>query len=503
MLITSVERCIRFLKHTCASWAFGFLGVGADAITASVVTPRKQKLYPCTDSGNAEMFAFLYGENVRFDHKQGRWLIWNRERLRWSEDKVGQLRTLMKATARYRRKIAFDLPADSDDCKRQFKWALNSENRYRIDAGLELAESEEPISEDGESWDSDPWLFGVANGIVDLKTGEFQKATQQHCITKFSPVEFDANATCPRWEYFLDEIFGGDTDRIRYVQKAAGYSLTGSTDEHCLFACYGTGRNGKSTLLEILLFIFGDYGIDLPFNTLETKRNAPGEGVNLPGARFAKSVEIREGKQLDEARIKSWTGGDTISVRPLYRNGFSFQPTHKLWLAFNHKPLIADDSPAMWERVKLIPFERRFTDGQADKGLKDRLKQEASGILNWAIQGCLLWRQEGLRAPAAVERATAQYKEESDVLAPFLEDCCIRDAEAAVTSGDLWTAYQTWAKGTYQKPLARNLFGEHLKRRGFVAAEVGHDKRRIWRGLRLSEVGLAISEQPAIIGANS
>jgi putative DNA primase/helicase len=406
MQITNVRRRIGSLKTNWVPWAFRVLRFGTDAITTSVAS-RKKKLFPCTDSGNAEMFAALYGENVRFDHKQGRWLGWDGERLRWCEDKTGRLRSLMKATARCRRQIAGNLPADSDECKRQFGWALGSENLYRIDAALDLAKSEEPIRDDGQSWDSDPWLFGVANGIVDLHTGGLQKPTQQHRITKFSPVEFDASATCPRWEHFLQEIFQGDTDRIKYVQKAAGYSLTGSTDEHCLFACYGTGRNGKSTLLELLLFIFGDYGIDLPFSTLETKRNTPGEGVNLPGARFAKSVEIREGKQLDEARIKSWTGGDTISVRPLYRNGFSFQPTHKLWLAFNHKPVIADDSPAMWERVKLIPFERRFADREADKTLKDRLKQEASGILNWAIQGCLLWQQEGLRAPASVEKATA------------------------------------------------------------------------------------------------
>ena len=308
-----------------------------------MTTKKKPPTFPRTDAGNAEMFADLYGEKVRFDHKQTRWLIWNETRSRWIEDKQYKVRILAKRTARQRAKTALGIDSE-DERRREILWAFQSEGRYRIDAALELAKSEAPISDGGEGWDADSWLFGVANGIVDLRTGKLREATQADRITKFSPVAFDPDAKCLRFEKFLEEVFEGDHDRSRYVQKAVGYSLTGNTREQCLFACFGKGSNGKTTLIEILLHIFGDYGVGLDFSTLETKNHVIGEGLNLPGARFAKSVETREGRQIDEARVKSWTGGDTISIRPLYRNSFSFSPSHKLWLSFNDKPIITDAS---------------------------------------------------------------------------------------------------------------------------------------------------------------
>jgi len=436
---------------------------------------RSPYFYPRSDSGNAELFAVLYRDTVRFDHKQGRWLLWDEGR--WTEDKQEKVRAMMKQAARRRHELVFDL-GDSEERTRQIKWALQSESRYAIDAALELAKSEPQISDDGQKWDSNPMLLGVANGIVDLATGQFRMATQADLITKFSPVTFGANAQCPRFEQFLEEIFDGDQERIHYIQKAIGYTLTGSVEEHCLFACYGSGRNGKSTLLEVLLYVMGDYGVDLPFGTLETKHQI-GEGANLPGARFAKAVEIREGRRLDEARVKSWTGGDTISVRPLYRNAFSFSPTHKLWLAFNHKPVVADNSPAIWNRIHLIPFERNFAKEGADKKLLATLKAEAPGILNWAIEGCLKWQSEGLGVPTAVERATREYEQESDPLGPFLAECCEQGPEFQVPKSELWKAYLAWCP----EPVSQKAFVEKVRSRGFGERRTG--SARSWMGLRL------------------
>jgi putative DNA primase/helicase len=469
--------------------------------------PRKQRLPHRTDSGNAELFAYLGREIVRFDHKQNRWLIWNQTRSRWIEDKQGKVRILAKTAARYRAEAALNID-DVEERKKEIAWAFQSEDRYRIDAALELAKSEGPISDDGEGWDSDPWLFGVANGIVDLRTGAMRPATQQGRITKFSPVAFDAKAECPRWEQFMGEIFGADADLKSYVEKAVGYSLTGCTREQCLFACYGEGSNGKTTFLEITLYVQGDYGLDLSFSVLEAKHygSTPGEGVNLPGARFAKAVETREGKRLDEARIKAWTGGDTITVRPLYRNSFSFQPTHKLWLAFNHKPVIGDDSSAMWRRIRLIPFMHTFDPQHADKGMLDKLKAEASGILNWAIAGSLAWQKEGLKAPEAVERATSEYEAESDPLAPFFEDCCELDAAFQVPKTRLRNAYQDWCGVNKEKPVSRKAFADKMKKRGFGEGSTG--TVRFWTGLRFRthlEIGPIDLNDPAfseILNAN-
>lgn len=436
---------------------------------------RNLHFYPRSDSGNAELFAVLYRDTVRFDHKQGRWLLWNDNR--WAEDKQEKVRSMMKQTARRRHELVLNL-ADSEERTRQIKWALQSESRYAIDAALELAKSEPNVSDDGERWDASPMLLGVANGIVDLTTGQWRTASQGDFITKFSLVAFNANAECPRFEQFLEEIFDGDQERIRYIQKAVGYTLTGSVEEHCLFACYGSGRNGKSTLLEVLLHIMGDYGVDLPFSTLETKHQI-GEGANLPGARFAKAVEIREGRRLDEARVKSWTGGDTISVRPLYHNAFSFSPTHKLWLAFNHKPVVADNSPAIWNRIHLIPFERKFEKQGADKKLLATLKAEAPGILNWAIQGCLAWQSEGLKAATAVEQATREYEQECDPIGPFLAQCCQQNPEFQVAKSQLWKSYQAWSA----EPVSQKAFAAKMKGRGFGESRTG--STRSWTGLRL------------------
>lgn len=436
------------------------------------------RFYPRSDSGNAELYAVHYRDTVRFDHKQGRWLLWDNNR--WADDRQQKVRGMMKESARQRHTLVFDL-ADSEERTKQLKWALTSESRYAIDAALELAQSESPLSDDGRGWDANPMLFGVANGIVDLASGQFRTATQADLITKFSPVAFNANAKCPRFEQFLEEIFNSDRERIHYIQKAVGYTLTGSVEEHCLFACYGSGRNGKSTLLEVLLFVMGDHGLDLPFSTLESKHSAIGEGANLPGARFAKSVEIREGRRLDEARVKSWTGGDTISIRPLYRNAFSFQPTHKLWLAFNHKPVIADNSPAMWNRIHLIPFEQRFEKREADKKLLTTLKAEAPGILNWAVQGCLAWQKEGLQVPASVERATREYEQESDSFGPFLADCCEQGTGFQVPKAELREAYLRWSR----EPMSPKAFAGKMKSRGF--REGSNGRERFWKGVRLIE----------------
>ena len=448
---------------------------------------KKYKRFLRTDTGNAELFAWLYGGNVLFDHRRRRWLIWDATRCRWADDKTNQVREFAKAAAQCRFKMAGKFPngteEERNDQKREAGWALGSQSLYRIDAALELAESVPSISDAGDGWDANPWLFGVANGIVNLRTGNLQMAKQQDRITKFSPVALDPSAKCPRFEQFLQQVFGGDSELIRYVQKASGYTLTGSTEEQCLFACHGKGSNGKTTLLEILLFILGDHGVDLPFSTLETKHYLLGEGVNLPGARFAKSVEAREGRRLDEARIKSWTGGDTISIRPLHSNAFSFKPTHKLWLSFNHRPVIMDDSPAMWRRIKLIPFLRGFDPTQADKGLPEKLKAEAPGILNWLVEGCLAWRKDGLKIPDAVERATREYEAESDPVAPFLSDCCEEGPTFKVPKGELVNAYRGWCAVNKEIPVSRNAFAEKMKSRGFGEGSTG--RVRFWTGLHL------------------
>lgn len=457
-------------------------------------TPRKSKgkqlttdevldKFRATDAGNGELFAYLFKDRVLFDHQLKRWLFWDETRARWQPDAVQQVRLLAKEIADVWHPVARELSHSDNkrDANVYFRWAAKSESASGIDATLRQAQAEPPIRDKGDGWDADPWRFGVANGIVDLRTGKFRAGTQTDRITKFSPVSFDPSAKCPRWEQFVSEIFGGDEKTTGYVQQAIGYTLTGSVREQCLFACWGSGGNGKSTLLGIIYFILGDYACDLMFSSLEEKEHRIGDGVKLMGARFAKAIEVRENAKLDEARVKSLTGGDTVTVRPLHRHEISFLPTHKLWLSFNFKPKIRDDSDAMWRRMRLIPFTRKFAGQSQDLDLEPKLRAESAGILNWIIDGCLSWQKAGcLKTPPAIEQATSAYEDESDHLAEFLEECCVRDPQFEVRKRELRQCYENWCAVHRERPKNRPDFSQAVRKH---FRERSNGAAKFWVGL--------------------
>jgi putative DNA primase/helicase len=439
---------------------------------------------PRTDAGNAELIVALFGEVLRYDHRQSRWLIWDKHRQRWSEDKTHEIRVYAIATARHRRKVAASL-ADTEKSKQEIRWSFESEQRHKVDAALELAKSLPPISDPGDGWDVDEWLFGVANGVVDLQTGHLREERPEDRITKHSPVFFDPATKCPLFERFLTEIFNGVVALVTYMLTVVGYCLTGSVREQCLFCWYGSGANGKTTLSGVLRYIFGDYAVNLPFSALEMKNRNSNDLVSLAGSRFATAAETNEGVRLNEARIKVLTGGDPITARRLYHESFTFDPTHKLVLSFNHKPIVADDSEGMWRRVRLIPFTKQFMPEDQDKDLPGKLVAEAPGILAWAVRGCLLWQKNGLETPSAVAEATAAYREESDLVGEFIEDCCVVESGVTVASTLLWRRYQQWTKDNEEVSLSRQTFTGRLEKRGFRRGRSGHGGIRTWVGLRL------------------
>jgi putative DNA primase/helicase len=441
--------------------------------------------FPCTDTGNAELIAGMFGDVLRYDHRQNRWLVWNKRQRHWSEDKESGIRNFAIDAARHRRKIAADI-ADTDRSKREFRWAYQSEHRHRLDAALEIAKSLAPISDPGDGWDADPFLLGVANGVVELRKGTLRLERPDDRIIKHSPVRYNAAAKCPRFETFLGEVFNNDVATINYVQRVFGYCLTGSTQEQCVFCWYGSGANGKTTLHTVLRHILGDYAVNLPFSALEIQNRNSNDLVHLVGARLATAAETNEGVRLNEARIKVLSGGDPITARKLYHESFTFISTQKLVLAFNHKPTIADDSEGMWRRLHPLPFNRQFKSEEQDKSLGDALRAESPGILAWAVRGCQDWlREEDLATPAIVREATATYRAESDHLGQFLDDCCIIDPGGYVTSQALWTRYHSWATENEVDAISRRTFKERLERRAFRRDRTGQTGTRIWRGLCL------------------
>ena len=438
-----------------------------------------------TDLGNAMRLVAQHSEDIRYCGAWKSWLFW--DGLRWNEDETGEVERRAKGTARgiYSEAASVGNP---DDSKPIFEWARQSESESRIRAMINLAKTEPGIPARVDDLDTDPWLLGVKNGTLNLRTGDVRTACRDDLITKLAPVEYNPAAVCPVWERFLSEIFkDGNQQMVQFLQRAVGYSLTADVSERVLFILHGGGSNGKTTFLETIRDLLGDYAEVTSADTLLVKRpgTIPNDLAALKGARFALASEAEQGRRLAEAQVKLMTGGDTIPARRLYGEWFSFRPTFKIWLATNHKPIIRSDSKAIWDRIRLIPFKVRISDEMQDKGLPRKLREERPGILAWAVRGCLEWQKCGLGVPAEVRDATAGYQSEMDAFGNFLAECCVLEPDAWVTTAALRQTYEEWARENgEQHLLVGSEFAERLRGRG--CEPKSHHEGRGWGGIRLA-----------------
>ncbi len=412
------------------------------------------------------------------------WKSWlHYDGVRWARDEYGALpRTLV---AMLRRIVEEANRLDNQEVRAKIiGHAIKCEAKNRIDAVCALARHVPGVSVPHTAFDAHPWLLNVANGTLNLETGRLQPHEPEDLLTKCSPVTYDPEALCAQWERFLLQIFAERLDLVSYVQRAVGYSLTGVTSEQCLQLMHGQGSNGKSTFLEVLQALFGDYGIQADFTTfLDAKNDGPRNDVaRLAGARMVRSSEVGEGKRFNESLVKALTGSETVAARFLFSEAFEFRPTFKLWFAANHKPVIRGTDHAIWRRVRLIPFTVQFDGERRDKTLQEKLLAELPGVLAWAVAGCLLWREQGLAPPEDVTAATEDYRRESDVLGAFLDDCCELAPGLEVQSSDLYNAFRKWAKEHGEYELSMTVLGRRLDERGFGVRKVGVKYRL---GLRL------------------
>jgi putative DNA primase/helicase len=401
--------------------------------------------FPYTDSGNAELFAHLNNGQLLYDHRLERWLVWQQHW--WAEDNTGEVTRRAKQAARERQRQAATLP---DDQKRKaaYKFGIKSENRSRIEATINLAKSELEISDSGENWDTNSYLLGVANGVVDLKTGQLRNGQPSDRISLHANVAFDSHAVCPRWEQFMQEIFQGQGELISYVQRAIGYSLTGATTEHVMFIAYGTGANGKSVMLRVLTDLWGGYGKVTPVSTLDTGYNKSAisnDVAALANRRLIWASETEQTSMLNEAKVKQLVHGDEVTARHLYQEFFTFTPIGKIWLTVNDLPTVRDSSHGMWRSIHVIPFRAQFDGEKADPQLTETLKAEMPGILNWAVKGCLEWQQKGLKPPTLVSDAASDYRQENDALADFIASYCEQGEDKSEVATALYKNYTQWA----------------------------------------------------------
>jgi putative DNA primase/helicase len=403
--------------------------------------------YEFSDLGNAERLLACYRDRIRFCSAIG-WLMWDGKRWRAmmhskKGDHLAVMQLAIKAIRTFKEQCV-DI-ADPKRAAQAFKHALTSEGLFRLEAMVELAKGFVEIKM--ELLDQDAHLLNVANGTLDLRTGELRDHCKDDYLTRVIPVEYHSDTQAPTWIRFLDTVMAGNANLIGYLQRGAGYSLIGLLRDHVLFIPYGVGSNGKSTFLGTVANVLGEYAQGMAPETLMSKKyeGIPNDIARLKGTRFVSALETKRGRQLDESVVKKLTGGDTLTGRFLHKEFFDFEPTHKLWLATNHKPVIKDTTGSIWRRVNLIPFNVVIPDAEQDKALGETLRAEAPGVLAWAVEGCRQWMADGLRTPDEVRVATEQYRQEQDALSEFVALTIEVWPRGWVTIEDIGKAYEDWA----------------------------------------------------------
>lgn len=419
--------------------------------------------YRLTHVGNAHRFAKAYKDKIKYYPLNDKWYLWNG--VIWEQDNSGKIDILLEE-----QNTMFGYQADTLENKKITekikKWVSSCESNNNIKASLERAKKIQNLVVLNE-WDNKPYLFAVKNGVINLITGELEPGNPDDLITLQSPVTYDRRAKCPLWEKFIFEAFDEDLDVIHYVQKALGYSITGNNKEQVVFIGHGTGSNGKSTMLRILLKLLGDYGHTAPRQTFQLSHfnDQTNDIAQFPGKRFVSWSETKVNSYLDEEKIKAMTGGENQRARFLNHEFFEFSPILKLWMFFNHKPTARDDSQGFWRRMRVIPFNHVF-DG-TDKEIDVKLSVELPGILNWLIEGSIMWQNEGLsEIPKIIKEATSEYQIESDPLNQWIMELINPDGISRERASDLYRSYYNWAvKEGYKEreiiPMAQ--FGKRMK----------------------------------------
>jgi putative DNA primase/helicase len=440
-----------------------------------------------SELGNARRFARLVGRDVRYVAAWGRWLVWTDTH--WRRDDLGVVERYAQHVVE---SLHMDAALEEDPGVRRAlaKHALDSDSARAIRGLLTLARSQYGIPVAPEDLDRDAWLLNCLNGTLDLRTGTLRPHRREDFITRLVPVAYDPAAACTTFEAFLDRIFAGRDRLISFVQRMAGYSLTGETREQCFFVLHGPGANGKSTLVGALMGLFDAYAAQMAAETLLMRRGDVALVLNdlstLEGKRLVAAVESDMGRRLAEALVKQLTGGDRLKVRRLYADAYEIAPTFKLWLSTNHKPTIGGRDLAIWRRVRLVPFNVTIPLDEQDPCLAEKLEAERPGILAWAVRGCLQWQRDGLGPPEEVRHATASYRAEEDALADFLVERCWMAPEARGTVADLYSAYGAWAKDSGETPMSKRDFCHGLDERGFPPGQDRtHAKARVRLGVRL------------------
>lgn len=446
-----------------------------------VIDPQKDpRRWALSDLGAAESFVTREGDNIRYDTLQDRWLVWDGHV--WKPDSDRAIYRTTHAHIRTWQQEAITLIKDKQERERLLDFLFKLERRSGIENLVAISRTLKPVADSGENWDKDPWLFGVPNGVIDLKTGKLFGGRREDRLTIQAATPYDPEAQCPRWRQFLDEVFEDNMELVSYIQRALGYSLSGDMREQCFFMCIGGGSNGKSTFTNALDAVWGKYAYTTDMKTFTTSQQT-GEATfdiaELANRRLILASETKADSRLNEQALKNFTGGEKINAQRKYGHPFEFAPCGKIWMGLNHQPRVKDDSFGFWRRVQIIPFTRIFNGSKANSSLRTELAAEAPGILRWAVEGCLQWQENGLRPPVCVFSATDAYQQAEDPLNDFTLERLEPDPDHQTPAMGMYHAYREWAKDqgfSERETLTSTSFGRLISKR-FEKKQTEHGKR--------------------------
>lgn len=492
------------VRQTVASGSKGLLNpapdpvnrnVGRITITATVEDDnpkRRDRDQHLTDLGNARRLVARYGEHLRYVPTWGKWFVYRDGRWRLDELNevyrcahriVAELHQEAQALQRQVQLLSAGEPDEETQklavnldvkAKALGKWAMQTESRDRLNAMVQVGQHDERVATSHHAFDADPFLLAVANGVLDLRSGRLDAHSPDYLLRSGSDVVFDPSARCPTWISFLDWATSGDEELQTYLQRIVGYTLTGETSEQCYFFLYGPGGNGKSTFVNVVAQLLGDLFAKAPIDMVLSLPNTqiPNDLARLPGKRMASLGEMKTSKQgpmrFDEAKIKDFTGGDTITARLLHQEWFDFKPQFKLWIYGNHKPDIRGDDQGLARRTRLVPFLARLDERATNKRLGEQLRRELSGILNWALVGCLDWQSEGLTTPRVVADATSEYLQTQDAIGVWIAEQCVTGPAHSCGTRKLYQLYRVWCDQTGEDKLSEKAFATALDNKGYT-----------------------------------
>lgn len=446
-----------------------------------------------TEIGAADLFAAIYSDQLRYCHTLKSWLVW--DGTRWVTDRTGAAGRAVLHILELRSWAAESIPEQETTdgriipaIKRDLRKYLKKCSNYtHVSHVLSLGQINKLFTASIEDFDQDGYLAPVTGGKIDLRTGQWSKSDPSDLLMMKMGADYEPRAKCERWLRFLQEIFQGDDELIAYIKRAVGYALTGSVIEQKIFFCYGGGWNGKSKFLTVIEKMLGDYAGSVSFQSLDIEHKSKiGEDIaSLRGKRFVSIIETTDDCVLDEARVKSLTGSDTIYCRFLNSNPFTYTPTYKIWMAMNHKPIIRGTDKGIWRRIVMIPFTADF-EGRADANLEDKLLAELPGIFQWAIEGALEWQEQGLGSTKTLDAALKEYRAESDHIGKWMSECLTLDVMGEMLSNEAYESYHQWARERGERPFTQTAWGKLIGQRGFESHRPWAGGRRVtaYKGLR-------------------